>query len=384
MTSMRRRPTRSARVVMTSETSVSPRSASVRSRPVCASVRPTAMQVEHEYDRQRPVREQANEACRKEQPCIARRTPHLIAGLQLPIIGRSDDSRSRGLGGDTRMGSFMKNSLRSLAVSTTALVAMALGLRAADPGQLQARRCLQGLDAHRLARRRRRRLDGVQNGELVGKAKPGTNGGWLVMDKSFQDVQLYMNYKCTGRLQVRRAPPRAEDGRRRDDRRVRVVERRRHERVLGDARRDRQGDGTRAADARRPAAAARRRRRPAARSRWRRRAGGSRSAAPAAPAPAAPRGGAARAAPPARGTQVGSAGRGRPTLKAGDWNETYITIGTEGPPAGSQTAPSKCSRPSDRRPSSRSTRRTRPATARLRSTSAARARCATRTSRGRI
>src|SRR5262245_26449139 len=38
----------------------------------------------------------------------------------------------------------------------------------------------------------------AQNGELVGKAKPGTNGGWLVMDKSFQDVQLYLNYKCQG------------------------------------------------------------------------------------------------------------------------------------------------------------------------------------------
>ena len=38
----------------------------------------------------------------------------------------------------------------------------------------------------------------AQNGEIVGKAKPGTSGGWLVMDKSFQDVQLYLNYKCTG------------------------------------------------------------------------------------------------------------------------------------------------------------------------------------------
>ena len=38
----------------------------------------------------------------------------------------------------------------------------------------------------------------AQNGEIIGKAKPGTNGGWLVLDKSFQDVQLYLNYKCTG------------------------------------------------------------------------------------------------------------------------------------------------------------------------------------------
>jgi hypothetical protein len=38
----------------------------------------------------------------------------------------------------------------------------------------------------------------AQNGELIGTAKPGTNGGWLVMDKSFQDVQLFTNFRCTG------------------------------------------------------------------------------------------------------------------------------------------------------------------------------------------
>src|SRR4051812_49710723 len=38
----------------------------------------------------------------------------------------------------------------------------------------------------------------AQNAELVGTAKPGGNGGWLVMDKSFQDVQLYASYRCTG------------------------------------------------------------------------------------------------------------------------------------------------------------------------------------------
>src|SRR3954469_19706074 len=37
----------------------------------------------------------------------------------------------------------------------------------------------------------------AQNGELVGTAKAGGNGGWLVMDKSFQDVQLYASYRCT-------------------------------------------------------------------------------------------------------------------------------------------------------------------------------------------
>src|SRR4051812_50059359 len=38
----------------------------------------------------------------------------------------------------------------------------------------------------------------AQNAELVGTAKPGGNGGWLVMDRSFQDVQLYASYRCTG------------------------------------------------------------------------------------------------------------------------------------------------------------------------------------------
>ena len=72
-----------------------------------------------------------------------------------------------------------------------------LGLRAADPPNFKPDGSFKGSaltgwhvvgDADWSA----------QNGEIVGKAKPGTNGGWLVMDKSFQDVQLYLNYKCTG------------------------------------------------------------------------------------------------------------------------------------------------------------------------------------------
>ena len=54
----------------------------------------------------------------------------------------------------------------------------------------------------------------------------------------------------------------------------------------------------------------------------------------AAPAPAAAP--APRSPPaPARGTQVGSGGRGTPTVRAGVWNEAYITIGQEGPASGS-------------------------------------------------
>jgi hypothetical protein len=36
------------------------------------------------------------------------------------------------------------------------------------------------------------------NGEIVGTPKPGGPGGWLVMDKSFQDLQFFANFKCTG------------------------------------------------------------------------------------------------------------------------------------------------------------------------------------------
>src|SRR5438105_3398055 len=34
------------------------------------------------------------------------------------------------------------------------------------------------------------------NGELVGKAS-GPEGGWLVLDKSFQDVEFGADFKCT-------------------------------------------------------------------------------------------------------------------------------------------------------------------------------------------
>jgi hypothetical protein len=37
----------------------------------------------------------------------------------------------------------------------------------------------------------------AQNGELVGKVKPGGNGGWLVLDKSYQDIQFYAGFRCT-------------------------------------------------------------------------------------------------------------------------------------------------------------------------------------------
>ena len=38
----------------------------------------------------------------------------------------------------------------------------------------------------------------AQNGEIVGTPKPGGTGGWLVLDRSYQDVGLYASFRCTG------------------------------------------------------------------------------------------------------------------------------------------------------------------------------------------
>jgi len=37
----------------------------------------------------------------------------------------------------------------------------------------------------------------VEKGEVVGTAKPG-GGGWLVLDHSYQDVEFYAGFHCTG------------------------------------------------------------------------------------------------------------------------------------------------------------------------------------------
>ena len=87
--------------------------------------------------------------------------------------------------------------VRSIAIAAACTVGLVLGVRAADPPNFKPDGSFKGSaltgwhvvgDADWTA----------QNGEIVGKAKPGTDGGWLVLDKSFQDVQLYLNYKCTG------------------------------------------------------------------------------------------------------------------------------------------------------------------------------------------
>jgi hypothetical protein len=38
----------------------------------------------------------------------------------------------------------------------------------------------------------------AQNGEIVGTVKPGGSGGWLVLDRSYQDVEFFANFRCSG------------------------------------------------------------------------------------------------------------------------------------------------------------------------------------------
>jgi hypothetical protein len=38
----------------------------------------------------------------------------------------------------------------------------------------------------------------AQNGEIVGTPRPGGSGGWLVLDRAYQDVALYASFRCSG------------------------------------------------------------------------------------------------------------------------------------------------------------------------------------------
>ena len=178
-----------------------------------------------------------------------------------------------------------------------------------------------------------------QNGELVGTAKPGGSGGWLVMDKSFQDVQLYASYRCTGAstsgvlLRAQKTPDGGMTGvyvslTEGDTNSYAVTidakgKELTRERLAAPAGRGGGGGGgggaaRGAAPGVAPAGAA----------------GGAPAGAPVTapptpggqPAPAtagqAPPPATGRAAPP--GTQVGSSGRRPPVLKPGEWNDVYI------------------------------------------------------------
>jgi hypothetical protein len=38
----------------------------------------------------------------------------------------------------------------------------------------------------------------AQDGEIIGTTKPGGSGGWLMLDRSYQDFGLYASFRCTG------------------------------------------------------------------------------------------------------------------------------------------------------------------------------------------
>jgi len=38
----------------------------------------------------------------------------------------------------------------------------------------------------------------AKDGELIGKAKTNSNGGWLVMDSGYQDIGFHALFKSTG------------------------------------------------------------------------------------------------------------------------------------------------------------------------------------------
>jgi len=228
--------------------------------------------------------------------------------------------------------------VRSIAIAAACTSSLVLGVRADDPPNFKPDGVFKGSaltgwrtvgDADWTA----------QNGEIIGKARPGASGGWLVMDRSFQDVQLHLNYKCTGECKsgVLLRAKKAADGSMTGVLVSLVPDDTGYYSLALDAggketSRDRLSAQGRGGGAAAPAANA------------------ARGGAPPADAAGADAGrgggrggrggeaatGAAQAAPPpARGTQVGSGGRPRPTLKAGDWNAVDITIGQEGPASGS-------------------------------------------------
>src|SRR6185436_330288 len=197
--------------------------------------------------------------------------------------------------------------VRSIAVAAACTVGLVLGVRAADPPNFKPDGSFKGsaLTGWHVAGEAEWT---AQNGEIVGKARPGTNGGWLVLDKSFQDVQLYLNYKCTGECKsgVLLRAKKAADGSMtgvfvslaNDDTGYYSVtldasgKETSRDQLSAPGRGGARGSTADAAGAGRGGGRGGR---------------GGDAAAPAAQA----------APPPARGTQVGSGGRARPTLKAG-------------------------------------------------------------------
>ena len=84
----------------------------------------------------------------------------------------------------------------SIAIAVAVTAALGLALHAADPPNFKADGAFKGsaLTGWRVIGPADWR---AEDGVLIGRAKGGS-GGWLMMDKSFQDVMLYANVRCEG------------------------------------------------------------------------------------------------------------------------------------------------------------------------------------------
>jgi hypothetical protein len=82
-------------------------------------------------------------------------------------------------------------------IAAVAIAALALGVRAADPPEFKPDGTFKGsaLTGWRTIGQAQWR---AENGEIIGRATAGGNGGWLAMDKDFQDLLFYTNVRCEG------------------------------------------------------------------------------------------------------------------------------------------------------------------------------------------
>ncbi len=91
----------------------------------------------------------------------------------------------------------LKRFLNPTALTAIAIATITLGIRAADPPAFKPDATFKGSTLtgwHTVGQAQWR----AENGELIGRASAGGNGGWLVMDKSFQDLMFFANLKCDG------------------------------------------------------------------------------------------------------------------------------------------------------------------------------------------
>lgn len=93
-----------------------------------------------------------------------------------------------------------RNRRMSFALPTAVLAVMALGLRATDPPDFKPDATFAGSSLtgwHVVGQAAWK----AQNGELVGRAT-GEAGGWLMMDRPFQDLQFYANVRCEAKCKT--------------------------------------------------------------------------------------------------------------------------------------------------------------------------------------